>query len=1546
MDKSSFMESLLPSGQTSLPNPGKIFSDAVGLLGKRFAVSRAVIFTIQKGRVGAKATYEFCAPGVSSILGKLLLWDEADIQDLFTSVTPLYFDEHTPVIDNLKVPPDWQVDALLVSPIRLSDTIIALFCLQHCNKPHHWSTREVERFAAAVDKISNALEIIRPVAELYKYLNKYTLINELVRQLTPITNLSDLFHTLVIELRKAVPVDFVTLNLIDETTGRLNNIEQARYSNGRFTFGYFLPANYYISGWCVANWRSLFIPNLAKETIMRVRREWLDSGLVSCASFPLIFNDHMLGAVLFFTSTKVGFDDFDLKILQQANDQLAAGIHRIHWMERLGKGEEVDQQLKQREDLIKRISKSITSQIDSDLILQNAVNELGRYLSASRCAIILANQHDDNVEAMFEYCANGISSLVGVHFPIKYNPILKGALKLGEPAMYTDAQTEVVLKPLEDFLNRHSIRSTLYHIVDTQPERIAFISIDQCDRIRTWTKDEQRLLAAVGQELAIALEQANMIAKLQSQAEREALLNRITAAIRASLEPKEIFEATVAELGKTLNLDHCFIGLTNANSNQMNIESEYASEGSQLLLGRFISQSIFQELWEQFKADKVIFFDEALLKERLIPLNIYKSNEINTLPLALYVPVHIGSRLIAVIGLCRTNTQAKWRKSELSFVASVADQVAVAISQAQLLEQTRAQADRETLLNEIFKTLAESLNQTEVMNGLVLKLGEALKADRCIISLYDKEGIVWLGQGSEYLAPGIRSVKDRHISLDKSVLDWLDRQRQPLVLNNVNDYPFEEGKMAMIEVESLVILPIIQLGKLIGTLDLHQCVNPRRWKESEIDILKAVVAQVAVAINNTYLFEAIANGQKHWQRTFDSMTDGVALVNSLGRVICANETLLRLCQVDSWAHLIDRLGRELFAMPTDHYQDFDPISEALQSGVSMQIELHDIHHRILRQNIDPIIDERGRVSELILVVRDVTKERLAEEEMAQRNRELSVLNSISEEITKSLEIDQIIVGAFTKTVEIMGADTGWVLLIDETQEVLRPVAYHGEQPEVVATMFAKMNTRPELITWASDFKEAIAVADLSHTEEKINKVFIEIAKRLGLRSVLIASLQSKDHTLGLLIVANRQKHRFKEHEQQLITAIGRQVGVAMENARLVTSLQEALQQLREANRHKDEFLATLSHELRTPLTAILGWTEILAERDNNDAEMVAGLGAVLNNAQVLQKLINDLLELSRIENRVLKLELEPTNLNLVIMSAIQTVKQVADNRQITIEQHLAPTLPPLNVDSNRLQQVFWNLFTNSIKFSRTGGHIQITTSSQDKKSVEVKIEDNGIGIESDFLPLVFERFRQADSSSTRRYGGLGIGLSLVKLLVEMHGGEVQAHSLGRDQGSTFIVRLPINPTTNALDSTLATEVPALVEPIQPQVLIIEDLEDNLRLLTAIIERQGYRVLTARNTDAGLRMAERYLPKLILIDINMPGRSPYDVLQTIRNNPRLLATPVFAVTSFLLANEQRKILANGFTGLLTKPFRRSELLAILNNLMSSNSEPNKNVSDKT
>jgi PAS domain S-box-containing protein len=373
-----------------------------------------------------------------------------------------------------------------------------------------------------------------------------------------------------------------------------------------------------------------------------------------------------------------------------------------------------------------------------------------------------------------------------------------------------------------------------------------------------------------------------------------------------------------------------------------------------------------------------------------------------------------------------------------------------------------------------------------------------------------------------------------------------------------------------------------------------------------------------------------------------------------------------------------------------------------------------------------------------------------------------------------------------------------------------------------------------------------------------------------------------------------------------------------------------------AGRLKDEFLATISHELRTPLNSILGWSRLLLRDGVQPAMYDEGVRVIERNAKVQAQLISDLLDVNRIASGRLCLELGRVAVNDVAVAALETVQAAARERGVALTSTLAPDLPPVNADFARLQQVLWNLLTNAIKFTPAGRAVTLETRLAGDR-VEVEIRDAGQGIAAEFLPHVFDRFRQADGSIARRHGGLGLGLAIVKQLIEMHGGEVSAESEGSGQGATFHIRLPALPFAHG-GAGADYAAPVNRDSLRGvQVLLVDDQTDALEFMRRLLAEHGAEVRTATRAEDALAMlkeaGEGDLPRLLVSDIGMPGMDGYELLRAVRVDlglgPERL--PAVAVTAFAREDDRRDAEAVGYQAHLTKPFQPDRLIAALNSL---------------
>jgi PAS domain S-box-containing protein len=390
-----------------------------------------------------------------------------------------------------------------------------------------------------------------------------------------------------------------------------------------------------------------------------------------------------------------------------------------------------------------------------------------------------------------------------------------------------------------------------------------------------------------------------------------------------------------------------------------------------------------------------------------------------------------------------------------------------------------------------------------------------------------------------------------------------------------------------------------------------------------------------------------------------------------------------------------------------------------------------------------------------------------------------------------------------------------------------------------------------------------------------------------------------------------------------------------ERQRLLESERAARSEADRASVLKDEFLATVSHELRTPLNAILGWAQLLRAGDDNDT-MREGLETIERNARAQTRIIEDLLEMSRIISGKTRLDVQPTDLAAVIESAIDALRPAAAARQVRITKVLDP-VQAISGDPARLQQVLWNLLANAIKFTPKGGRVSVVL-ERVNSYVEIVVSDNGEGISPEFLPYVFDRFRQQDPSQTRRHGGLGLGLSIVRNLVELHGGSVRVESEGRGNGSAFTIMLPLtslrqSDSVRAHPSASQSDGWSVNVPLDGvRVLVVDDERDSLELVRRLLEECKADVLLASSAADGLRLASEQPPDVIVSDIGMPEKDGLEMMRELRaRSAQSAKIPAIALTAFARSEDRTRAMLAGYQVHLSKPVEPQELIAAVANL---------------
>ena len=440
----------------------------------------------------------------------------------------------------------------------------------------------------------------------------------------------------------------------------------------------------------------------------------------------------------------------------------------------------------------------------------------------------------------------------------------------------------------------------------------------------------------------------------------------------------------------------------------------------------------------------------------------------------------------------------------------------------------------------------------------------------------------------------------------------------------------------------------------------------------------------------------------------------------------------------------------------------------------------------------------------------------------------------------------------------------------------------------------------------------------------------EAYAKSGVRALVAVPLEIRGRPGGSIVYYYRERHRPQPIELKIAEALGHLASAAISSAELHLEQQQLagenvrlLEQAQESNRSKDDFLAALSHELRTPLNAIVGWASILSKSPTIDLQR--GLDVIYRNAKAQTTLVDELLDSSRIESGKMALDFKAAAVAPIIDAAVDTAMPAAAERSISL--NLTNADPEVMVwgDGARLQQVFWNLLANAVKFTEAGGRIDVhvrTTPSE----VIVTVRDTGIGIPRDDLPQVFERFRHVDAAMTKRYRGLGLGLSLARQLTQMHGGKIVAASDGPGRGSTFTVSLPLfSPAAESTDAAAAA-APELLNGVR--IIAVDDDPDALEIITKLLRLHGAEVVAVSSAQRALDQLRRGAASLLISDIAMPDRDGFWLLEQVRRQPRDRGgeVPAIALSAFTDVNTRMRASSAGFSAHLSKPVRADTLVS--------------------
>lgn len=653
----------------------------------------------------------------------------------------------------------------------------------------------------------------------------------------------------------------------------------------------------------------------------------------------------------------------------------------------------------------------------------------------------------------------------------------------------------------------------------------------------------------------------------------------------------------------------------------------------------------------------------------------------------------------------------------------------------------------------------------------------------------------------------------------------------------------------------------------------------------------------------------------------------------------------------------EMIGRSVLTLiPDDRYEEERQILSTLMAGKRID------HYETIRRKkngtqfhvsltVSPVVDDQGRIVGASKIARDITARRRSEEALREESHALNLLNETGRAIAADLDRDSLIQRVTDAALALSGAQYGAFFhdAPDENGDLHQVYAVSGASPEAFAEF---PHPRATALLGSTVRGGAPIRSDDIHADPRYGQAGAQSGIPTCLasvRSYLAVSVVSRSgEMLGFLLLGHDHPAVFTQRAQDLIVGVAAQAATALDNSRLYERVRrsaEERQSLLEAERAarvaaerislmKDEFLATLSHELRTPLNAILGWAQVLELDTSASRSVLDGVAIIKRNAKAQAQLIEDLLDMSRIISGKIRLDVQKVDPHEIVKGVIETVRHSAEVKQIRLQAMLDSVAGPVWGDPNRLQQCVWNLLSNAIKFTPKGGLVRVSL-ARVNSHIELSVSDTGQGIEPEFLPHVFEKFRQADSSTTRTHGGLGLGLSIVRSLIELHGGNVRVSSAGKDKGSTFFLDLPLMVVGSEVapadpgDDSDADEHSL----VGVTLVVVDDEPDARALVHRVLTNSGAVVHLAESAREGLALVREKRPHMLISDIGMPDEDGYEFIRKLR---RLRPdeggkTPALALSAFARAEDRTRSLRAGYQAHVAKPVDMAELVALVASL---------------
>ena len=1028
---------------------------------------------------------------------------------------------------------------------------------------------------------------------------------------------------------------------------------------------------------------------------------------------------------------------------------------------------------------------------------------------------------------------------------------------------------------------------------------------------RKWSPDDELLVRQVADQLSLALENARLFQETQSRAAELSVLNEVGQALAATLNIDQITEITYGGIQRLFDARNFYIAF-------------YDRENNEIVFPHNVSESVVDRSITRLPLDKGI--TAHMIRTRESVLIGDGSNEWmeahGELPVGepaksfLGVPMILGDKVLGVIAIQDYHTNNRYNEHDLRLLSSFASQSAIAIQNARLFEETRQRAEDTARLNRLVTSLSETLELQKNLQTITDEIEDITSALHVGIALIDKAQNELVVMADAPLTDGHGGIGLRLPIEGNPTAEQVINNREPLFINDafnnqvtshIREILFERGT------QSLFIWPIIVGRDLIGTLGIDFADPQHRLPDNQRNLIEAILTQIQTSIQNSVLLEETRKSEGELRALFTAMPDVVLVVDRdtrYTRIAPTNPSRLFRPPEELLGKRMDEI-----LPPETHIPFRNAIRQTLDTNEVVQIE----YQLPIEDQVYWFLANLSKLNEneVFWVARDITERKKSEEALQRRNNYLAASAEIGRLVTSTLDLNTIFAQTASLLAEWFGFYFAGVYNIEETgfNAILR-----GATGEAGMTMQAARKT---VVVGSSTIVGMVAESGKSRLVDDVtNEPFFEANPLLPeTRSEVAIPLRVGQRTVGVIDIHSNLPHAFTQDDLSVLQTLGDQVAVAIDNARSYELSQQLIKDLREVDKLKSQFLANMSHELRTPLNSIIGFSRVILKGiDGPITDMQQqDLTAIYNSGQHLLGLINDILDLARIEAGKMELNFEEVGLGEMVTSVLSTAKGLVKEKPIQLAQRVPSNMPTIRGDTMRVRQIFINLLSNASKFTEEGTitvETMVQRSPTGKMEALINVIDTGPGITPEDQEKLFKAFSQVDGSATRKTGGSGLGLSICANLVQLHGGRIGVHS-DPGGGSTFWFTLP-------LYNQPLTEIP----PGRKVVLAIDDDPQVTSLYERYLNPQGYFVLPVTDPTKAKQRILEVKPYAITLDIMMPRADGWTLLADLKSDPATRDYPIIVCSILEQADRGFSL---GATDYLVKPILEEDLVHALGRL---------------